>query len=95
MQLAVQGKLTAKWRAQNPELISGENSAENLLKEIKVEKAKLIKEKKIKKEKALPPITEDEIPYELPEGWIWCRSQEIYNSDILGVLIAYKICINS
>lgn len=73
LQLAVQGKLTAKWRTQNPELISGENSAENLLKKIKAEKAKLIKEKKIKKEKALPPITEDEIPYELPEGWVWSR----------------------
>ena len=73
LQLAVQGKLTAKWRAQNPELITGENRAENLLKEIKVEKAKLIKDKKIKEEKALPPIAEDEIPYELPEGWAFTR----------------------
>ena len=73
LQLAVQGKLTAKWRAQNPVLISGENSAKNLLKGIKAEKEKLVKEKKIKKEKALPPVTEDETPYELPVGWVWCR----------------------
>ena len=47
--------------------------ASELLKRIKAEKAKLIKEGKIKKEKPLPPITENEIPFELPEGWVWCR----------------------
>lgn len=73
LQLAVQGKLSAKWRVQNPALISGENSAENLLKEIKAEKTKLIKEKKIKNEKALPPIADDEIPYELPKSWAFTR----------------------
>ena len=78
LQLAVQGKLTAKWRAENPELISDENSAENLLKEVKTVKSKLIKEKKIKKEKALPPIAEEEIPYELPEGWVWCKIGDLF-----------------
>jgi type I restriction enzyme S subunit len=73
LQLAVQGKLTAKWRAEHYELISGENSAHNLLQKIKAEKAQLIKDKKIKKEKPLPAITEDEIPFEIPEGWVWCN----------------------
>lgn len=44
-----------------------------LLEKIKAEKDKLVKEKKIKKSKALPPITDDEIPYNLPIGWEWVR----------------------
>lgn len=72
LQEAIQGKLTADWRAQNPNT----ESASELLKRIKAEKAQLIKDKKIKKEKALPPITEEEIPFELPAGWVWCRMQE-------------------
>ncbi|GAL64853.1 restriction endonuclease subunit S [Algibacter lectus] len=67
LQLAVQGKLTAEWRANNPDT----EDASVLLKRIQIEKAQLIKDKKIKKEKALPKITKDEIPYELPEGWVW------------------------
>ena len=73
LQLAVQGKLTASWRASHPELVSGSNSAEALLAKINAEKAQLIQEGKIKKEKPLPPIIDDEIPYELPESWVWCR----------------------
>src|SRR5690606_16273569 len=73
LQEAIQGKLTVDWRAQHPELISGENAAENLLKRIKAEKEQLVKEKKIKKEKPLPPIAEEEMPFELPEGWVWCK----------------------
>ena len=69
LQLAVQGKLTADWRANNPDT----KDANELLKRIQEEKAQLIKDKKIKKEKALPPITKEEIPYELAEGWVWCR----------------------
>ena len=79
LQEAIQGKLTAAWRAEHPELTSGENSVKNLLKRIKAEKAQLVKEKKIKKEKPLPPITEDEIPFELPEGWVWCRLSQNIN----------------
>lgn len=75
LQLAVQGKLTADWRNRHPELVEGQHHASELLKSIQQEKAQLIKEKKIKKEKALPPITSEEIPYELPEGWVWCRFQ--------------------
>ncbi len=77
LQLAVQGKLTAQWRKQHPELISGSNHASELLKKIKAEKEKLIREGKIKKEKSLPPITPDEIPFDLPEGWVWCRLGEV------------------
>ena len=69
LQEAVQGKLTAKWRANNPNT----EPASELLKRIEAEKQQLIAEKKIKKEKPLPPIGEDEIPCELPEGWVWCR----------------------
>ncbi|RUT78782.1 restriction endonuclease subunit S [Ancylomarina longa] len=73
LQLAVQGKLTANWRARHPELVSGSHSAKAVLKQIQKEKTQLIADKKIKKEKPLPAITADEIPYELPEGWEWCR----------------------
>lgn len=65
LQLAVQGKLVE----QRPE----EGTAQELLKQITAEKEKLIKEKKIKKEKPLPEITEAEIPFEIPESWEWVR----------------------
>jgi type I restriction enzyme S subunit len=48
-----------------------------LLEKIKAEKAQLIKEGKLKKEKPLPPITADEIPFEIPEHWTWCRLGEV------------------
>jgi len=73
LQLAVQGKLTADWRANNPDT----EDATVLLKRIQKEKTQLIKDKKIKKEKPLPFITKDEIPYELPDGWVWCRLNEV------------------
>lgn len=72
LQEAIQGKLTEDWRKQHPDT----EPASELLKRIKAEKTKLIKEGKIKKEKPLPPITQNEIPFELPEGWVWCRMQE-------------------
>lgn len=65
LQTAVQGKLVP----QN----SHDESASELLKRIQQEKSQLIKEGKFKKEKPLPPISEDEIPYDLPEGWVWCK----------------------
>jgi type I restriction enzyme, S subunit len=76
LQLAVQGKLTAQWRRGHPELIEGDHSTQTLLGKIRAEKAKLVKEGKIKKEKPLPTISENEIPYELPEEWVWCRLGE-------------------
>ncbi|TKI71252.1 restriction endonuclease subunit S [Sulfurimonas crateris] len=68
---AVSGKLVP----QDP----NDESAEVLLEKIKAEKEKLIKEGKIKKQKPLPPISEDEIPYELPDGWVWCKFEEVAN----------------
>jgi type I restriction enzyme S subunit len=65
LQLAVQGKLVP----QNPD----DEPASELLKQIKIEKDRLIKEGKIKKQKPLLKITRDEIPFELPMGWSWCR----------------------
>lgn len=69
LQYAVQGKLIE----QNPQ----DEPASELLKRIKAEKEQLIKDGKIKKEKPLPPITQDEIPYDLPQGWQWVRLGEI------------------
>ena len=77
LQDAIEGKLTADWRKKNPALITGENHASKLLEKIKSEKARLIQQGKLKKEKNLPPITEAEKPFPLPEGWTWCRLGEI------------------
>ena len=65
LQYAMQGKLVE----QDP----NDEPASVLLARIKAEKEQLIKDSKIKKEKPLPPITEDEIPFELPQGWEWVR----------------------
>ncbi len=77
LQEAIEGKLTAKWRVQHPDLISGDNHASKLLEKIKAEKERLIKEGKIKKDKPFPPIAEDEKPFDLPDGWVWCKLGEI------------------
>ena len=69
LQLAIQGKLVE----QRPE----EGTAEELFAQIQEEKQRLIAEKKIKKEKPLPKITEDEMPFDIPEGWRWVRVHEI------------------
>ena len=65
LQLAIQGKLVE----QRPE----EGTAQELYAQIQAEKQRLIKEGKLKKEKPLPEITEDEKPFEIPEGWMWVR----------------------
>lgn len=90
LQEAMQGELTKEWRANHPELIEGDSSATALLKKIKAEKEKLIKEKEIKKQKPLPPITEDEIPFEIPEGWVWCRLGEVSNNRLGKMLDGIK-----
>jgi type I restriction enzyme S subunit len=56
---------------------SNDESASVLLEKIKAEKERLIKEKKIKKDKPLPPITENEVPFEIPKNWVWCRLGKI------------------
>lgn len=69
LQLAVMGKLVPQ--------DSNDEPAAKLLERIAEEKAQLIKDKKIKKQKALPEITEDEKPFELPSGWEWCKLQNL------------------
>jgi type I restriction enzyme, S subunit len=69
LQEAIKGKLTADWRAENPDV----EPAGELLARIQAEKAQLIKDQQIKKQNPLPPIREDEKPFELPVGWAWCR----------------------
>ncbi|MBF4372171.1 restriction endonuclease subunit S [Vibrio anguillarum] len=69
LQLAVMGKLVPQDTNDEP--------AAKLLERIAEEKAQLVKEKKIKKQKALPPIANSEKPFELPEGWVWCRLDDI------------------
>lgn len=65
LQYAIQGKLVE----QRPE----EGTAEELFAQIQQEKQRLIAEKKIKKEKPLPEITDDEKPFDIPESWKWVR----------------------
>ncbi|MDI7384709.1 restriction endonuclease subunit S [Cronobacter dublinensis] len=65
LELAVRGKLVP----QDP----NDEPASELLKRIAAEKAELVKQGKIKKQKPLPEISEDEKPFELPEGWEWVR----------------------
>ncbi|QEW06709.1 restriction endonuclease subunit S [Nitrincola iocasae] len=74
LQLAVMGKLVP----QNP----NDEPAAVLLEKIAAEKAQMVKEKKIKKQKPLPPIGEDEKPFALPEGWACCRFGSI--GEIVG-----------
>jgi type I restriction enzyme S subunit len=50
-----------------------------LLEKIKAEKERLVKEKKIKKQNPLPSIKEEEIPFEIPKNWEWCRLGELAN----------------
>ena len=69
LQQAIEGKLVE----QRPE----EGNGRDLLKAIQKEKKQLVQAKKIKKEKPLPEITEDEIPFEIPDNWCWCRLGEI------------------
>ena len=87
LQYAVQGKLVE----QNP----NDEPASELLKRIKVEKEQLIKDGKIKKEKPLPPITQDEIPYDLPQGWEWVRVNDLgtYKKGPFGSALTKKIFV--
>lgn len=71
LQQAVQGKLTER----NPK----DEPASELLKRIQAEKAQLIKDGKLKKEKPLPPITEEEIPFDIPDVWEWVRIDDLYS----------------
>jgi len=76
LQMAIQGKLVE----QRPE----EGTGEELYQQIQQEKQRLIKAGTIKKEKPLPEITEDEIPFDIPEGWKWVRFSELMISMSTG-----------
>lgn len=69
LQLAVMGKLVPQDRNDEP--------ASELLKHIEQEKAQLVKEGKIKKQKPLPPVSDEEKPFALPVGWEWCRFEDV------------------
>ncbi|HDR2660627.1 TPA: restriction endonuclease subunit S [Enterobacter asburiae] len=69
LQLAVMGKLVS----QDP----NDEPASELLKRIEQEKVQQIKEGKIKKQKPLPSVSDDEKPFELPQGWEWCRLPDL------------------
>lgn len=72
LQMAIQGKLVP----QLPE----EGTGEELFQQIQAEKQALIKAGKIKKEKPLPEIAEDEIPFDIPESWKWVRLESILHA---------------
>lgn len=73
LDLAARGKLTQKWRKANPNV----EPADQLLAQIQKEKQRLVNQKQIKKEKPLPPVSDEEKPFKLPEGWVWCRLNEV------------------
>ena len=93
LQQAIMGKLTEDWRNEQASLaktnsavqLDDRSSAKDLLEKIKAQKARLIAEGKIKKDttkagasgRALAEITEDEIPFDIPESWCWCRLGEL------------------
>ena len=73
LELAVRGKLVPQ--------DSNDEPASELLKRIAAEKTELVKQGKIKKPKPLPEISEEEKPFELPEGWEWVRFGSIYEME--------------
>jgi len=90
LQLAIQGKLVE----QRPE----EGTGEELYQQIQAEKQRLIKEGKIKKEKPLPEISVDEIPFDIPESWKWVYIGDLFqhntgkalnSSDKSGIPLEY------
>ncbi len=92
LQEAIEGKLTADWRKEN--LVhkgDPDYDAEALLEKIKLEKEQLILEGKIKKQKHLVPIKPEEVPFELPEGWVWKRLGEISQKIHYGLNASAKM----
>lgn len=84
LDLAIRGKLVKQKKGDEP--------ADKLLKRIAAEKAKLIAAKKIKKAKPLPPITDDEKPFDLPRGWAWVRWGDLSESIQYGFNAPAKRC---
>lgn len=94
LQEAIEGKLTEEWRKNNP-VVKGnpDFDAEALFEKIREEKchtdSELLRNSK-KKEKSLPEITEDEKPFEIPEGWKWVRLGEVSESCLGKMLDSTK-----
>ena len=82
LQEAIEGNLTAVWRQQNPNALP----ASEILAHIQSEKEQMIKDKKIKKQKPLPPISEEEKPLELPEGWVWLKVEYFLDHKKRGMI---------
>ena len=70
LQYAIEGKLMPQRKE--------EGTAKELLAEIRAEKARLVKEKKIKKSKPLPEITDAEKPFDIPDSWEWVRFEDVF-----------------
>jgi type I restriction enzyme, S subunit len=70
LSLAVRGKLVPQDRNDEP--------ASELLNCIQGQKAQLIKEKKLKRQKSLLPIEAENIPFEVPDGWIWSKADDVF-----------------
>lgn len=83
LQYAIQGKLVAQ--------DANDESAEALYAKIQAEKQRLIKEGKIKKDKPLPPITDDEIPFTIPSTWKWVRLGDIIKISSGDGLTSYQM----
>lgn len=79
LQEAIEGKLTAEWRREHHELVSGDNHASKLLERIRAEKEQLIKGGKLRKEQSSTRSNDADKPFELPKGWVWCRLGDIAN----------------
>jgi type I restriction enzyme S subunit len=71
LQLAVMGKLVPQDSTDEP--------ASELLKRIQAEKQRLVAEGKLKKQKPIAEISEEEKPFGLPAGWVWVRKAEVFN----------------
>ncbi len=69
LKYAIQGKLTDRMPSDIP--------ASELLNQVRLEKERLIQEGKVKKGKPLPPISEDELPFEIPNNWTWVRLSDV------------------
>lgn len=69
LQAAISGKLTDQ-RTED-------GTATELLKKIAAERAQLVKEKKLKKQKVIPVVDAGDCSFELPDGWEWCRLSDV------------------
>ena len=78
LQEAITGQLTAEWRTENPmQKGNPDTDAAALLTKIKAEKQQAIADGTLKKEKHVAEIAIGEIPFSIPDSWVWCRLEEV------------------